>query len=356
MNILDRYIARQVIITILVVSLALLGLDLFFTLINELKLIGQAKYTVTTLFTYLALTAPTRLYVMFPWAALIGALISLGALASHSELVVMRTASVSVARIAWSVIKGTLILTFIVVLFGEGIAPNTEKMAQNKRMIALSEGHSIQTSFGLWVRHGQDFIHVNSMGQKKELIGLTRYHFSADGTLNEILFADIAEQQSKHQWILKNIRSTEFLKDKTRIIKKDKLTIPFLLEPALLESATVKHPERLSLQVLWRTIQHHAKNELNADPYELAFWTKIMQPVVILLMVFLAVPFVFGPLRSVSMGFRVIIGIFVAFVFHTLNGLFAPLALVYQIPASIAVIIPILVFGSAGFWMLKRVK
>jgi lipopolysaccharide export system permease protein len=356
MNILDKYISRQVIMTILVVALALLGLDLFFTLINELKLVGQANYRVATLFSYLALTAPTRLYVMFPWAALIGALVSLGALASHSELVVMRTASVSVGRIAWSVIKGTLILTLIVVLFGEGIAPNTEKMAQNKRTLALSAGHSIQTAFGLWVRQGQDFIHVKSIGVKRELLGVTRYHFADDGTLKEVLFADVAEPQGKEQWLLKNIRGTAFLKNKTEVIQKTEMTLPFLLEPELLETATVKHPERLSLPALWRTIQHRSNNDLNADAYELAFWSKVMQPLVILLMVFLAVPFVFGPLRSVSMGFRVIIGIFVAFIFHTINGLFAPLALVYQLPPLLAVILPIIAFGLFGLWMLRRVK
>ena len=297
--ILDRYIARNIIGTILVVSIALLSLDLFFTLVNELKSVGRGNYTLSAALSVLALSAPTRFYAMFPWAALLGTLISLGALANHRELVVMRTASISVMRICYSVVKAALILTVLIVMIGEGIAPFADRVAQNKKTLAISGGQSIETLYGLWIRQGQDFIHVRTLNSSKELSGVTRYQFDSNRKLKEVTIAEHAVKE-KDGWRLSNIRGTKFLDDKTEVIQLKEQILPSLLESEVLETARIKHPERLPLPSLWRIIQNRTKNELNANTYSFAFWSKIFQPLLIILMVVLAVPFVFGPLRSVS--------------------------------------------------------
>ncbi len=355
MKILDRYIAKHIIVAILIVAFALLGFDLFFKLVDELKLVGRGQYTLSTTFLFLLLTIPSRLYAMFPWSALIGSLIGLGALANHSELVVMRTASISVARITWAVLKAAFVLMIVVVLLGEGVAPITERLASDKRTLALSGGQTIQTDFGLWVRQGREFVHVQTIRSNGELLGVTRYQFDEKRRLIKAIFAERA-LFSDNVWHLYQVQGTAFLVDKTTRFKTDTQMVKNLLEPEILETALVKHPERLSLPALFRTIQHRTKNALNTQSYELAFWTKVLQPVVILMMVFLAVPFVFGPLRTGSQGRRAVIGILVAFLFHTTNHLFAPLAVVYQLPPILAVLSPIVVFSGFGIWMLRRVK
>lgn len=353
--ILDKYIARNVIATILLVSLALLGLDIFFTLVNELKSVGRGNYTLSAALTFLALTAPTRLYAMFPWSALLGTLISLGMLATHRELVVMRTSSISVMRIGYSVFKAALILTFFIVIIGEGIAPFTERIAQSKKTLAISGGQSIETPYGLWVRQAEEFIHIRTLQSATELLGVTRYEFNPNRSLKVISFAERAVKE-KNGWRLTNIKGTQFEQNKTRTFNLKEQMLPNLLEPVVLETARMKHPERLSLPTLWRIIRHRVKNELDAKNYQLAFWNKIFQPVLILLMVILAVPFVFGPLRSVSMGFRIVAGIFVAYLFNTVTAMFAPLAIVYQIPPLIAVLIPMVLFAVLAYVLLRRVK
>lgn len=355
MKILDKYIAKQIIVTIVIVAFALLGFDLFFKLVDELRIVGKGQYTLSRAFMFLILTIPSRLYAMFPWSALLGALIGLGALANHSELVVMRTATISVARITWAVLKAALVLMFFVVLVGEGVAPTTERLASDKRTLALSGGQTIQTDFGLWVRQGREFIHVKTIRPNGELLGVTRYQFDAHRRLIEALFAESAIQVDK-DWRLNKVSGTQFLQDKTHSFKRGTQIIQSLLEPEILETAVVKHPERLSLLALFRVIQHRTKNALNTQTYELAFWTKILQPIVILMMVFLAVPFVFGPLRTGSQGRRIVVGILVAFLFHTVNSLFAPLAVVYQLPSIFAVLLPVVAFSGAGIWMLRRAR
>lgn len=355
MKILDNYIAKQIIVMILIVAFALLGFDLFFKLVEELKFVGRQQYTLSTAFIFLMLTIPSRLYAMFPWSALIGTLLGLGVLANHSELVVMRTASISVARITWAVLKAAFIVIFFVMVIGEGIAPITERLASDKKTSALSNGQTLQTDFGLWVRQGQAFIHVQTIRPDGALLAVGCYQFDAHRRLTKALFAERAVLVD-NRWHLYQVSGTEFLHDKTRHFKEETQIMQNLLVPEILETAIVKHPERLSLPALFRTIQYRTKNALNTQTYELAFWTKVLQPLVILMMVFLAVPFVFGPLRTGTQGRRIAVGILVAFLFHTANNLFAPLAVVYQLPPILAVLSPIIAFSGIGIWMLYRAK
>ena len=98
-----------------------------------------------------------------------------------------------------------------------------------------------------------------------------------------------------------------------------------MLDPEVLQTSKIKHLECLTLIKLYRVIKSRIAQELNATEYERAFWMKMTQPFAALVMVFLAVPFAFGPLRSASMGLKILIGVLVGFSFHTLNSIFGPL-------------------------------
>jgi lipopolysaccharide export system permease protein len=359
MKIIDIYIGKQIILAILLVTLALFGLDLFFNLVNELRFSGKGDYTLSKVFLYLLLSAPSKMYSTFPWAALIGAMMCLGNLANHHELVILRVSGVSVLRIAASVLKAALVLLIPVVLLGEVVAPIADEYAQQKRTLALSAGQSIQTKYGLWVKQGHTFIHVQSIRPNGELIGITRYAFNNNRALNEVSFATSATPESEDTWRLLNVSGTRFkgtgTKDaKTEVFRYPELKVSHLLDSDIVKTSTIKHPEYLSLPVLWRTIEQREQNDLQSIPYQIALWTKVFQPMVVLVMVFLAVPFVFGPLRSVNMGFRIVCGIVMAFVFHMLNSLFAPMAVVYSLPPILAVLAPIALFSVIGVGMVNR--
>ena len=56
MKILDKYIQKQLFSTIAVVSVCLLGLDLFFYFINEVRFIGKGDYNLSNALYYILLT------------------------------------------------------------------------------------------------------------------------------------------------------------------------------------------------------------------------------------------------------------------------------------------------------------
>jgi lipopolysaccharide export system permease protein len=355
MKIIDRYIGKQIILAILLVMFALLGVDVFFYLVNELRFIGKGNYTFGTALIFIILTIPRKIYVIFPWAALLGSLLALGNLAKSSELVAMRAAAISVPRISWAAIKAGLWLTIIMFICGEVISPKTEAWAQKRKTLALSSGQAIQTQFGTWVRHGSEFIHVGVVKQHDQLQDITRYNFNKKLQLQSVSHSGSASKQSSN-WTLENLHGTNFSDNGTEVISADHTQIPELLDTEILHASAVKHLERLTLKNLWRVIKSRLAQELNATEYERAFWLKISQPFAALVMVFLAVPFAFGPLRSASVGLKILVGILVGFSFHTMNSIFGPLTAVVGLSPMLAAIIPTLVFFSFGFWMVSRVR
>jgi len=354
MKILDRYIGTQITLSILLVIFAMLNVDLFFYLVNELRFVGKGDYTFGSALLFIALTIPRKIYIIFPWAALLGSLLSLGALAKNSELVAMRVASVSVRRIAWAALKAGIWLTIIMFVCGEIISPRTEHWAQQRKTLALSRGQAIQTEFGTWVRHDNEFIHVGSVKDQGQLQDLTRYDFDEKLHLKTVMHADSAIKQDD-KWLLSDIKGTNFNFNGTEIVRADQTQVPELLDVEILQASAVKHLERLTLKNLWRLIRNRVHQELNATEYQHAFWVKIAQPFAALVMIFLAVPFAFGPLRSSSLGLKILVGIVVGFTFHTINSIFGPLTEIVGLSPMLAAIIPSVMFFAFGAWMVNRI-
>jgi lipopolysaccharide export system permease protein len=125
------------------------------------------------------------------------------------------------------------------------------------------------------------------------------------------------------------------------------------LNPQLL-GTVVLEPEALSVTGLWRYIHYLADQGLANGRYWLAFWTKILQPLVTAALVLMAISFIFGPLRSVTLGQRVFTGVLVGFVFKIGQDLLGPSSLVFGFPPLLAVLIPAAICALAGLVLLRR--
>ena len=67
-----------------------------------------------------------------------------------------------------------------------------------------------------------------------------------------------------------------------------------------------------------------------------------------------ALSFIFGPLRSVTMGARIIMGVLTGFGFFITNEVFGPLSLVYNIPPALGALLPSLLFAGIATVLLSR--
>ena len=348
---LDRYIGSSVFMAILAVLGIILGLATLFAFIDEMGEISDT-YTLLDATSYILLTAPRRLYDMLPMAALIGCLIGLGSLASNSELTIMRAAGVSIGRIVWAVMKPMLILMVVGVVIGEYVAPATEVTAQANRSLAQGSGDAQSAKHGLWHRQGDEFIHVNSVQPNGLLYGVTRYRFDKERHMLSASFAKRGEFDKDH-WQLSDVTTTVFHDKSTEVVTTPVERWEIALSPQLLDTV-VMAPESLSISGLWGYIHYLADQGLSNGRYWLAFWVKVLQPLVTAALVLMAISFIFGPLRSVTLGQRVFTGVLVGFTFRIVQDLLGPSSLVFGFSPLFAVLIPAGVCALAGVWLLRR--
>ncbi|WP_433886248.1 LPS export ABC transporter permease LptG [Pseudomonas vranovensis] len=348
---LDSYIGKSVLMAILAVLGIILGLASLFAFIDEMGDITDT-YTLMDAGNFVLLTAPRRLYDMLPMAALIGCLIGLGSLASSSELTIMRAAGVSIGRIVWAVMKPMLVLMLAGILIGEYLAPVTENKAQADRSLAQGGGEAQSSKRGMWHRQGDEFVHINSVQPNGLLYGVTRYRFDNERHMQTSSFARRAQYKEDH-WLLSDVTTTYFRGDHTEVVKTPEERWDVSVTPQLLNTVVVA-PESLSITGLWDYIHYLSDQGLNNARYWLAFWTKVLQPMVTAALVLMAISFIFGPLRSVTLGQRVFTGVLVGFVFRIAQDLLGPSSQVFGFPPLLAVVLPAAICAVAGLWMLRR--
>ena len=351
MLILDRYIAKTIVSITVLVMFVLLALFSFSTLVNELEDVGRGDYTIWMAMQYVLLSLPRMAYQLFPSVALLGSMIGLGILASNSELLVLRAAGVSLGRIVMAVMKIGVIIALMAIILGEFIAPPAERYAQNMRAEALSDKR-VDAKAGFWVRDGENFVHVREVYADGSLGQITIYKINESLQLQELTRAKQARYE-EGAWVLEALQQSQISWQKIKTENVSSERRERLLNPEMLDVVAIE-PEFLTTLGLYHYIQFLQDNNLEANRYQLAFWKKIVSPVATAVMVFLAIPFIFGPLRTVAVGQRVLVGTLVGIGFHMSNEILGFLGLMYNINPVLCTVLPTAIFFLIGLTYMKR--
>lgn len=352
MRIIDRYIANHVIWGTLLALFVLAAVFSFIAFVDDLDAVGRGDYSLSKAVEYMLLTLPRRMFFLFPLAALVGTLIGLGVLASNLELSVLRASGMSSMRIAVATMKAGLLLAVLAMLVGELLAPFAERVAQQRRSVAISDQIALNTNYGFWVRDGSSFINIRTVLPGNRMGNVYIYEFDAENRLRVATHAKQADFRDG-EWYLHGIEQSEILKD--RVIRRsvNEAVWRSLFQPDLVNVVAVK-PESLSIFGLARYVTYLRDNDLSTARYELAFWNKIAYPMATLVMIFLALPLVLGRLRSVGVGQRIVVGALVGIAFHVINQVSGDLGLVYGLTPLISAFLPTLVFLGIGVVMMRR--
>lgn len=353
MKILDQYIGRAVLGGSLMATLILLAFFSFASLLVELGDVGQGDYGLSQAILYVLLLLPRLAYQLLPVSTMIGALVGLGALASSSELTVIRASGVPLFRIVRSALKASLWLMLLAVVLSEYVAPVSEQHAEQIRELALSGQMVNKTHEGFWTRDGENFISVDAVSATNRLQGIKVYAFDSLQRLKSITYARSAYFDNQG-WFLSDIVLTEFKGGQMVTSPRDNARWDSLLSPSLLETIDT-YPENMTAKDLREYTRYLRDNGLSTGRYDKAMWGKLTTPLAAAVMVLLAVPFVFGSTRSVGMGQRIMVGSLIGIGFYLFDQIFSYLGVVYEFNVLLSAFVPILIFLVAALIMLRRV-
>lgn len=354
MNVLNRYIAMEVLKGSLVASIVLLSLLNFFTFTDELSDIDEGTYGIKDIFIYLSLTSPRDFYELLPSAALLGSLVTLGGLGGNRELIAMQVAGASKFRIVWAVMRAGLMLAVFSSFIGEYIAPPSERAAVTFKSAATHQQVASRTKYGFWLRDGKVFINIRQIQQQDELGDISIFEFDENRRLKLETHADKAVYDGR-KWRLDNIKITRMGADSAVGESARSVDWASVLAPELLNIFVVR-PENLSAYELWKYMEYLDNNGQKNQSVEVAFWGRIVNPFVTLVMLLVAVPFVMTMRRETSLGQRIVIGVTFGLGFYLFDRMFGHFGLIYQMNPIFAASFPTLLVLTVAVTGIAKLR
>ena len=355
MNLLDRYVIRAVLGGVFVVLAVLLALAAMFLFANQQDDIGIGTFSALDAFFFVLLNLPQLVYELMPIAVLIGALLGLGTLARGSELTVMRAAGISVWRIAGSVLMAAVMLAVIAVVCGEFLAPPLQEMAKRQKALSKFSNISFANRGGAWVRDGNLLINVTQQSGRGEFGGMRIYELTPDHQLTSVATASTASVEPDGSWKLTRYARTQFGGEVIESSQAASRSFKSGVGGDFL-GLTVAEPRQLETRVLWELVQHLKENGLDARTQEFAFWSRIARTTAILFTALLALPFVFGSLRSAGSGARLLIGVLIGVTFFFAQRMLESGAVVFDASPLVLAWMPTAVLSAAALILVARTR
>ncbi len=354
MKILDKYLWGATLQSILLAWVALVILSTFFSFIAETGK-TNALYTTYQAAIYMVYTLPGRFYEFFPNAVLIGTLLGLGNLAANSEFIAMRAAGVSISQIIFSVIKLGLILVIVLFIIGEWIVPATDLHARNFKAHLKNKNIVLVGGEGLWVKEKNSIVHIGKVLSEKQLSDISIYTFNKDHSALESLSSSKKATATDNNWVFQDFTSTTFEEAQVKRRHEDSVIKNDFINPDILSVATVD-PEQLSSSALHKIIKLQKENDLKTDRYEIIYWKRFAIPFSTIVMLIIAMPFLFGSTRGGGAGAKIVIGIIIGIVFHLINRAINDLGVVNGFSPIASAFLPSVVFLFIGLFAISRIR
>jgi len=353
MNVLGRYIVRTVLAYTALVTVVLSALGVLFLFIGQQGDIGVGNYKAAQAMLFAALSLPSYLSQMLPIAALIGTLLGLGNLARGSEIVVMRAAGITTAQFCrWLGLAG-LLLAALMFVNGEYVGPPLAKFARQMKVFSKFSEFSFDDRRGTWVRDGDTMISIRQQSATATFGGVEMIRFGPGRKLLSVGRAESASVGNDHRWKLENFAETSFSDAGTEARKVATEEVRSTLSPEFLGLAAIE-PESMGLRELRYYIKHLKRNDLDAAPFQMAFWARIARIAALVLVVILALPFAVGPMRSSGQGARTVIGILIGAAFVVLSQTLENAGQLFSLPPWFVGWLPTALLGALTGALLWR--
>ena len=380
LTVLSRYVKLNALLAIIGAVIGLWALQIIFSYLSELDSLDES-YTMGEAIKYIFYRSPYFLEEFIPTGALLGAVVGLGLLANKSELVVMRAAGVSVYRIVGWVLQPALIFVLLALLINQFVLPHSNQLAQeindedNSSLITSVRGYwTVQPRFessgtGNTKPDGSDILYIDYADVEGNIGTVKRWHLDNNGNLETAIHAEGGKyigrepvnpasskpsEQYRYEWQLNNMTKlmiNQGFESSQAISPSDTLSLPFAPESVYL---LTRKAEDLSLTQLYEHRQFMRRQGTRSLSHELAFWQKLLSPLSILSLVIVACSFVFGSLRTHSLGLRIVVALLFGLLFSYVQDLVGFVSLATGFSPLLMVILPIIASAILGGYLLKR--
>ena len=369
MKTVRRLLYRDIVWSVVFVSVAFLSLFFFIDFVDELEGLGRGGYTLDRALLHSLLQVPGHFYELFPISVLIGTIYSMARLAQSSEFTILRTAGLGPGRALRLLTWPGLVFALLTFVVGDYVAPFTEREAVAVKAVARG-GISLGGS-GAWLKErratpeGERSVSVNvsSALNAGTLKGIRIFEFDAEGRLRTRLQASSATVEPEGRWVLTGVQHTEWptpdqAKQGHALVYSEtpQLVWPNSLDANVVAAALLPGTDMSTID-LWRYTHHLADQAQSGQRHEIKFWKKALYPFACVVMVALALPFAYLHARAGGVSYKVFGGIMLGISFVLLNNAAGHLGLLNQwipwLAAAAPSVLYLLISMGAFAWLVR---
>jgi len=344
MKIRERYIRKTLLTFTVMVLLIWLGVYSFFNFLSEMNSIGQVNYTTLEAFRYITLQMPEVAYKHASPVILLGCVLGMGHFATTNQLLVFRASGMSIFKLTMLTIKTALIFFIAIIAIGEIFAPIASEEAEVGRAKALDLPIASQSQEGFWIRDGNNFINVQKNIDGKIFTGVTVIEVNSN-KISTVLTSKKAKFNGKSM----DMENTEILSidgsneiDRIYLEEGNSYNKKVSFDQDLIDSLK-KEPEDLTTWSIWNQIQFLSDNKLRSQIFEVELWKRVINPITLVTMILLAMLFIFGSTRDVTLGRKIFFGVAVGLSFELLSRIGGAMALSFDFNPVISAVLPTIV-------------
>jgi len=355
MKIRDRYINKTLRNYTLVVLLIWLSIYSFFNFLGELNSIGQFDYTVLEAFKYIILQMPEVAYKQASPIILLGCVLGMGYLSTTNQLVVLQVSGNSVLKLTALTVRTALIFVFMIIVFGEYIAPIASEEAEKGRTKALGQSFASQNQEGFWIREGGNYLNVEKNIDGNHFVGVTIIEVKSNKITSVVKSEDATFDGKSLKMDDTDIFSINNSTDIDEISLKERNSYNKIVsfDQDLINSLK-KEPDELTTRNIYKQIQFLSDNKLNSGIYKVELYKRAIKPITLVAMILLAMLFVFGSTRDVSLGRKIFFGVSLSLSFEMLSRIGGAMALSLDFNPMISAVLPTTVVMVIAIILLIR--
>lgn len=340
MNIFSRYLIRHVFIGFAAAAGLLIPLFTTFNLINELEDVTSNGYHWTQALQVVLMTLPRSLIDLGPFIALLGGIVGLGQLSKNLELTAIRTAGMSIFSIALVILYAGLFINASFGVMDEWIAsPMQQRALQIKNSAIAKADNSGPSGNALWARRDNTFVTVKSIDDNNQPIGIEIFHYQPDLSLDYYIYAEKASTAPNGIWLLHNVKQKSWQNKKETFQTRDSLPWQSLFSVTSLKELTLPAGS-FSISQLDHYIDYLQDSGQPSAEYRIALWKKLGQPILVLAMILLAIPFTFSIPRAPGLGSRLAVGVIVGLLTYITYQIMLNLGLLFSLNVPLTAIAP----------------
>ena len=342
MKIRDRYIAKTLLSYTLVVLLVWLIIYSFFDFLTEINVVGQESYTILSAIKYIILKMPEVTYSQASPVILLGCVLGMGHLATTNQLLIFRISGASILKITGTTLKNALIFVITIIAIGEAIAPKSSNFAELGRTNALGNIAIPTSQEGFWIRDGDNFINVKKNIDGKLFHGITVIEVNSSNKIEKVIKSENAvfdgnSLDMSGSKIFSIDDSSVF--DKISLKERNSYNKTVSFDQDLIDSLK-KEPRDLTTWTIIKQIQFLSDNKLRSEVFEVELYKRLIKPVTLVAMILLAILFIFGSTRDITLGRKIFFGVALGLSFEMLSRIASAMALSFDFNPLMSAIIP----------------